>query len=208
VEISRFVNKSPKNQPINCSITPVQKTSLRAAYNEYAIDEYYKKFGDRYQNPHAPIITELLKLAHQKWQLPGDFVLDLACGSGEVTSSLVQMGITNVEGIDPFTYRNYQARTGKSVEQYSFEDIAAGALTGSTENNEENKKYSLIICSFALHLVPISRLPLLLYQLGLLSEYLLVVTPHKRPEIKSTWGWVCLGEISWKKVRARLYQLA
>ena len=197
------MNKFPKNQPIDRPLISAKKTSIRAAYSEYNVDEYYIKFGDRYQNPHAPIITEILELANQKWQLPGDLVLDLACGSGEVTRALAQIGITNIEGIDPFTYRNYQARTGKPVQKYSFEDIAAGALT----RGEENRKYSLIICSFALHLVPISRLPLLLYQLGLLSTHLLVITPHKRPEIKATWGWVCLGEISWKKVRVRLYQL-
>ncbi len=177
-------------------ISPPQK-SLRNAYLEYDIETYYQKFGDDYRNPHEAIVTQILELANQQWNLDWQRVLDLACGSGEVTLALENMGILNVEAIDPFTYKNYQKRTGKIARQFSFEEIATGALTG--------EKYSLIICSFALHLVPESRLPILLYHLGLVSNHLLIITPHKRPEIKPAWGWLSVDEIYWQKVRARLY---
>ncbi len=174
-----------------------QVNSLRNAYEAYEIDNYYQKFGDSYRNPHETIIQQILELTNQQWALDWHRVLDLACGSGEVTLALENIGILNVEAIDPFTYKNYQERTGKIARQFSFEEIATGALAG--------EKYSLIICSFALHLVPESRLPILLYHLGLVSNHLLIITPHKRPEIKPAWSWLSVDEIYWQKVRARLY---
>jgi len=181
----------------NKSLVPQQKKSLRNAYIEHDIETYYQKFGDDYRNPHEAIIQQILELTNQQWALDWHRVLDLACGSGEVTLALENIGILNVEAIDPFTYKNYQERTGKIARQFSFEEIATGALAG--------EKYSLIICSFALHLVPESRLPILLYHLGLVSNHLLIITPHKRPEIKPAWSWLSVDEIYWQKVRARLY---
>ncbi len=181
-------------------------SSLRDAYIKHDVDEYYQQFGHSYRNPHDLIVQEIVQLAWQKWSLDWHTledlgamkILDLACGSGEVTLALEKVGITNIQGIDPFTHESYQARTGRIAQRFTFIDISYGVLSGCN--------YDLIICSFALHLVPISRLPLLLYHLGLVSKYLLVITPHKRPEIKPNWGWLLLDEISWKRVRARLYQ--
>lgn len=196
-----FMNGEIKQHPISSQIS-----SLRDAYIKHDIDEYYQKFGSRYRNPHDLVVKEIVQIAWQEWSLNwhtvGDLdlikVLDLACGSGEVTLALEETGITNIEGLDPFTHESYQARTGRIAQRFTFIDISNGVLLGSN--------YDLIICSFALHLVPISRLPLLLYHLGLISKYLLVITPHKRPEIKSNWGWFLLEEMLWKRVRARLYQ--
>ena len=200
------LNKSSINVEKNQHSISSQISSLRDAYIKHDIDEYYEKFGSNYRNPHDLVVAEIVQLAWQKWNLnwcrAGDLsfvrVLDLACGSGEVTLALEKMKIINIDGIDPFTYESYQKRTRRTAKKFTFMDISQGVLSGSN--------YDLIICSFALHLVPISRLPLLLYHLGLISEYLLVITPHKRPEIKPNWGWFLLEEISWKRVRARLYQ--
>lgn len=199
------LNKSFINAQKNQHSISSQFSSLRDAYIKHDINEYYKNFGSNYRNPHDLVVAEIMQLAWQKWNLnwggAGDLssvkVLDLACGSGEVTLALEKMRIINIDGIDPFTYENYQNRTRRIAQRFTFMDISQGILSGSN--------YDLIICSFALHLVPISQLPLLLYHLGLISEYLLVITPHKRPEIKLNWGWLLLEEISWKRVRARLY---
>ena len=75
---------------------------------------------------------------------------------------------------------------------------AAGALSG--------RQYSLVVCSFALHLIKESWLPALLAQLGLISDCLLILTPHKRPELKAKWGWTLEGEFVFERVRARLYR--
>ena len=75
--------------------------------------------------------------------------------------------------------------------------MAAGGLEG--------RAYSLIVCSFALHLLALSRLPRLAYQLSRLAPALLVLTPHKRPELRPDWGWQLSGELRVARVRARLY---
>lgn len=118
--------------------------------------------------------------------------MDLACGSGEVTLALPG---THVEGIDPFTGDAYCNRTGQEAEALSFEDIAVGVL--------ESRNYSLVISSFALHLVERSRMPTVVYQLARVSPMLLVITPHKRPELVGSWR--LLDDMVHQRVRARLY---
>jgi len=36
-----------------------------------------------------------------------DKIVDLACGSGEITLPLKQMGYNNIAGIDPYTFTKY-----------------------------------------------------------------------------------------------------
>lgn len=177
-----------------------QPTAVRQAYEQYGAPGYYQRYGATYRNPHEPIIAELLGLAVARWQLPLGQVLDLACGSGEATLVLRALGAGTIAGIDPYTSAAYVARTGQPAEQLDFEQIAAGALMG--------RHYDLIVCSFALHLVPLSRLPGLAVQLSLLADTLLILTPHKRPELQPAWGWTLRGELLHQRVRARYYERA
>jgi 2-polyprenyl-3-methyl-5-hydroxy-6-metoxy-1,4-benzoquinol methylase len=172
--------------------------AIRREYEEYSVQGFYEKFGDEYRNPHESIIKRVIEECVNQWQLDINQVLDLACGSGEVTLALQSLGTTNIDGIDPYTYNAYYQRTGKPAEIYTFEDIATGVLTG--------RFYSLILCSFALHLVAESRLPLLLYQLSLITDTLVIITPNKRPQLKSEWGWIFGDEIMIERVRAWLFQ--
>ncbi|MBC8162537.1 MAG: class I SAM-dependent methyltransferase [Roseiflexaceae bacterium] len=172
--------------------------SIRAAYQQQGVAGFYAAEGDSYRNPHEPAIRRLLRQITADWSLDLGRVLDLACGSGEATLALRELGAGKIDGIDPYTFRAYAARTGQQAEALTFEQIAAGALDG--------RAYSLIVCSFALHLVEVSRLPLLCYQLAQLSPALLVITPHKRPELRSEWGWQLREETVSERVRARLYE--
>ncbi len=171
--------------------------SIRKGYEEYSVKGFYEKFGDNYRNPQELAVRQVIQLAVNKWDLNFTKVLDLACGSGEVTCLLQSLGFFEIDGIDPYTYNAYLKRTGNQAEIYTFEDIESGVLL--------NRHYSLIICSFALHLVTESRLPLVVYQLSLIADLMIILTPHKRPELKSAWGWTLLDEISFNRVRARLY---
>jgi len=182
----------------NSAKKSIENQSIRGGYERYGIHDFYERFGDEYRNPHEFAIQKILRLAVKKWNLNFRKVLDLACGSGEVTLTLRNLGCTDIDGIDPYTYKAYLRRTGKKAEPYTFEQIASGILTG--------RKYSLIICSFALHLLEVSRLPLLVYQLGLIADSMIIITPHKRPYLKKEWGWVCLDEIVIDGVRARFYK--
>lgn len=155
--------------------------SVRAGYEELGVEGYYKLHSEDYNNPHFREIEYLLKQEIHKNYFGTD-ILDLCCGSGEVTNILMQyknIRKYNIEGLDPYTAPAYKKNTGKDCLVYGFKDIVQGAL--------QNKKYHTIICSFAMHLCDESLLNNLLYQLSLISNTLIIITPHKRPEIKNWW---------------------
>ena len=172
--------------------------AVRPAYERYGVQGYYARFGASYRNPHERAIHSALGAAIACWQIPLDRVLDLACGSGEATLAIQDLGGAIIDGVDPYTYEAYAERTGHAAERLTFEQIAAGALSG--------RHYDAIVCSFALHLVERSRLPTLALQISLVANHLLILTPHKRPAIKPEWGWSLAGELVVDRVRARYYQ--
>jgi SAM-dependent methyltransferase len=174
-----------------------KQQAIRTAYEKYGVKVFYQKFGDNYRNPHEAVIFKVIKTIDNDYQVNFTKVLDLACGSGEVTLALKTLGYTNVEGIEPYTYNAYFERTGKRAEKYCFEEVEQGILS--------ERSYTIIICSFALHLIEPSRLPTLLYQLSRIAPFFLVITPHKKPEIQTKWGWILLNEWQIERVRGRLY---
>jgi SAM-dependent methyltransferase len=174
--------------------------AIRAAYERYGVRGYYTRFGATYRNPHERAIRSALAAAVARWRMPLDRVLDLACGSGEATLAIQELGAGAIDGVDPYTYAAYAERTGRAAERLTFEQIADGALAG--------RHYDTIVCSFALHLVERSRLPVLALQISLVADHLLILTPHKRPAIKPEWGWSLAGELVVDRVRARYYRRA
>ena len=59
----------------------------------------------------------------------GERVLDLSCGSGEVTDALLRAGVPSerVDACDPYTGEAFEKRhPGKKCFDWSFEDIARG----------------------------------------------------------------------------------
>ncbi|KAF8967080.1 hypothetical protein BDZ97DRAFT_564572 [Flammula alnicola] len=116
---------------------------------------------------------------------------------------------------DPFTAAAYKDRTSYPSSDLSFEAIAEGSLPSVSVNiadgsvrditiadaNEETEAQHLIemiICSFALHLIENpSSLFALLWQLSLKARWLIILAPHKRPEIKDGWGWCKWDTDAW-----------
>jgi SAM-dependent methyltransferase len=174
-----------------------EREKIRPQYEAHGVAGFYGQFGATYSNPHEPQIRVLLERVIAEWSLDLSSVLDLACGSGEVSSVILKHD-GMVTGIDPFTFEAFQKRTGLEAERFSFEDIAEGALEG--------RRFSLIVCSFALHLVEASRLPTVAFRLAQVAETLLILTPHKRPNLKTEWGWSLESEVLETRVRARLYR--
>jgi 2-polyprenyl-3-methyl-5-hydroxy-6-metoxy-1,4-benzoquinol methylase len=174
--------------------------SIHREYEQHGVHGYYEKFSDAYRNPHEAAIRLAFQEGLSRWQVDLSCVLDLACGSGEITLALMETGCAQIDGIDPYTAEAYQARTGKLAETFTFEQIADGALEG--------RRYSLIVCSYALHLLSTSRLPVLAYQLTRIAPALIVVSPHKRPNLREVWGWRLEDELVLARVRVRLYQTA
>lgn len=172
--------------------------SIRGAYEAQGVEGFYRDRGAAYRNPHEPIIRRSLRMVVPGWKLDLSRVLDLAAGSGEATIALRELGAAHVDATDPYTYQAYARRTGSAAERLTFEDIAAGALA--------DRSYTLIVCSFAMHLCEPSRLPGLAYALSLTSPALLILTPHKRPEMRPAWGWELAQEKVVERVRSRLYR--
>ena len=171
--------------------------ALRHLYERHGVEGYYAQFGAAYRNPHEERVRVAFQAAVTAWQPDLSRVLDLACGSGEATLALRDLGAHAIDGVDPYTAPAYLARTGLPAESLTFEAVAAGALSG--------RRYSLIVCSYALHLLAPSRLPRLAYQLSRIADGLLVLTPHKRPHLRPEWGWRLAGEMVVDRVRARSY---
>lgn len=112
-----------------------------------------------------------------------------------------------------------------------FEEIAEGVLPTTSaicsselpgkeprantfESNSESQFLEMVICSFALHLIETpSQLFSLLWELSTKSKWLVVLAPHKKPEvnakihhsffflplaqIKEGWGWTKWDVDTW-----------
>ena len=157
------------------------KDSVRAGYEQLGVEGYYKKHCEDYSNPHINEIEYLLRQEEAKGYF-GKSILDLCCGSGEVTRILESINVSkeyNIVGLDPYTATAYKKNTNKECLIYDFKDIVTGAIA--------NLKFDTIICSYAMHLCEESMLNNLLYQLSLIADTLIIITPHKRPEIRNWW---------------------
>lgn len=184
--------------------TETHSEPVRCGYDQHGLDQYYAIHGADYRNPHEKIIQKILKswLIQEK-RSTEIRVLDLACGSGEISLILRDYGVEKITGVDPYTAMAYQKRTGLEAIPYTFQQITHSGLV---DDSGERLAFDLIICSFALHLCEKSRLPALCLRLAEMSPNLVVITPHKRPEISENWGWLMKSELIMDRVRLRDYQ--
>ncbi|ODN73235.1 hypothetical protein L202_07792 [Cryptococcus amylolentus CBS 6039] len=108
----------------------------------------------------------------------------------------------DIMATDPYTSPAYSDRTSRPCHPLSFTDLAQGQLPPSASETVEphgnEPIWDIVICSFALHLVTDpSELFALLYELSGKARWLVIVAPHKKPEIKETWGWSRWDIASW-----------
>ena len=175
-------------------------SSIRQAYRDHpgGASGWYAERGSSYRNPHEAGVRAML--ARFAGRIGEGRVLDLAAGSGEVTLALVELGIPldRIDAHDPFTADAYRARVGRDCGRLSFE-----ALPDQLEG-----RWSAVVCSMALHLCERSRLPVVASTLARCADRLLVLTPHKRPEIRASWGWGLEDERydAVERVRGRWYR--
>jgi 2-polyprenyl-3-methyl-5-hydroxy-6-metoxy-1,4-benzoquinol methylase len=173
---------------------------IRLLYEEHGADGYYQNLGDSYENPHFPEIEALLQ--NNLNRLDTSKVLDFSAGGGEVTRVLLDAGVRNITGADPYTGALYEKNTGLLCEPWSFSDVVREGLPTT---------YSVVISSFALHLCPASSLFSLCWNLLDAAPLLVVITPHKRPELETKGGIKLVWEDAaltprGKKVRMKAYQ--
>lgn len=156
------------------------------------VDTYYNAHARNYVNPHENIVRQIVCDLNLRGK-----ILDLCCGSGEVSMAL-DSRVCQVVGTDPYTHNLYAQRTGNTaVLPLSFADIAFhGALNES--------EFDVIVCSFALHLCPRDALSLLLYALSQASPRLIIISPHKRPHIDSPHWSLSTSDVR-DRVHTRIY---
>lgn len=161
---------------------------------------WYRDHGSTYLNPHEDAVTAMIERSVRTHPdaYAGD-ILDLAAGSGEVTLALLAAGVDSarLHACDPYTAATFTGRTGRPCDVAGFEDVASGVLG-------EARWFSAIVCSYALHLCEPSWLPILCAQMTLHTDRLVIVTPHKRPELRPEWGWELLDEHRDGAFRVRL----
>lgn len=175
---------------------------IRGLYESFGAENYYQEYGNEYKNPHEKEVQELVKRHFSRWDTSGG-VLDFCAGSGEVTRALLDCGCARVAGSDPYTFGLYEKNTGITCARWSFDDLLRGADMG---------RYSLMICSFALHLCPEKDLFPVVWQLFAAAPVLAIITPHKRPELEKLPGVHLLWEDfeltpRGKKVRLKVYDM-
>ncbi|KAJ3485980.1 hypothetical protein NLI96_g4562 [Meripilus lineatus] len=140
----------------------------------------------------------------------------------------IEPGLQNprIVAADPYTAEAFKSRTSLDCAPLSFQDIAQGALPPpfkreetedannvqeesptptveekrDTTNEQQEALLEMTICSFALHLIESpSELFALLWELSTKCRWLVVLAPHKKPEIKLGWGWVKWDVDSWSE---------
>lgn len=165
---------------------------IRKMYETKGVCAFYKEYANSYTNPHQKYIEHHLS-THLKPFINGS-VLDLCCGSGEVTNAIQQFeNVTHIEGTDLYTSQLYKNNTQCTSTNLSFDDILNHGLPS---------QYDTIICSFALHLCPNSKLPIVLWRLAQSSNTLIILTPHKNPVINKFWK---LENEFRDQIRSRVY---
>lgn len=159
-------------------LRPAQPTTLQAirhAYVEKGVEGFYAT-TDHYDNPHLAQIAQLL--TQNQHRIDFSRVLDFACGSGEVTQILADMGHTQTVGCDPFLGHLFEKKHQKTCLNLDFEAVIRGALQPLV-----TAPFSAIVCSFAMHLCPEKQLFPLVQQLFQHSRQLVIISPHKRPDL-------------------------
>ena len=107
-----------------------------------------------------------------------------------------------VTACDPYTSEAYKARAGLPCETFSFKDVSLGQFPSyshyavpsspgeqldAEEETLQRKStlYDVVICSFALHLLESpSEIWALLTTLSQQAKWLVILEPHKKPEVK------------------------
>lgn len=156
-------------------------------YQKHGVDDYYKKYSNDYYNPHQDKIKYLF-IKHLKPMISrNDNILDIACGDGlisRIVNEHCDCNLKNIDGTDPFFDNIYVTM------KLSFEDIAMGKLT---------KKYNIVICCYAFHLIKDSWKYDFLTQLALVTDTFIIITPSKKISINHD-NWKIMKEIREDKV--------
>lgn len=148
---------------------------LRNMYDKYGVKHTYQLLVNTYVNPHQNLITQLFIKYLAKYIKHNSNILDLAAGDGLITKILFNYFsdyYLSIDGIDAYLSDLYTSNTGIKCMNLSFEDIALGKLNIS-------KKYDIIICSYAYHLLNKSWIYNFLLEMTFLTKIFIIISPTK-----------------------------
>lgn len=160
-------------------MTDTMEEAIRNRYAKKGISAYYREEGAWYANPHFPEVRALLRRNAGRIDYTNAF--DFCCGAGEASTAIRELGHALPTACDPYTGEAYRRRHDASCLPFSFDDVIRGALAGYGP-------FSSVICSFALHLCPARQLFPLVFQLFQIAPQLVIITPHKRPDLSVLEG--------------------
>jgi len=163
-----------KQNSTNSKSDKSQNIAIRNEYASIGVKAFYESKGANYENPHFEQIEALLIKNLEKFDWSN--VLDLSCGSGEVSLILKKFSISTI-ATDPYTKLAFEKNLNSTFFEYTFDDIIKGALDGF--------HFTTVICSFALHLCPEDKLFPLLTKILKKNTILGIITPHKRPDLRN-----------------------
>jgi len=114
--------------------SPPAPSPVRPGYDSLGTEGYYAAHAADYANPHEPIVRRLVESWVKRHSPATDArILDLACGSGEISSVFLSHGFEHVVGVDPYTGPAYLSRTGREALKEDFVSISRGALDSRNE---------------------------------------------------------------------------
>lgn len=188
---------------LKCSTMKVFDMACGSGEATIALVEWWKAGRSVYDAPHSPMLTA----SHSR-----------KAAALTPPSLGPELQRPRIYAADPYTAEALQSRTGLyNCSTLSFKDVAEGSLptvalstvSTSTPNDTTtdaietvDSTLEMTLCSFALHLVESqSELFSLLWELSTKCRWLIVVAPHKRPEIKEGWGWVKWDVESWAETQ-------
>ena len=171
----------------------INDAAVRNRYAELGVETYYRQEGGDYSNPHFPQIRELL--LRNRHRIDFSRSLDFCCGSGEVSKVVLEMGHLLPLASDPFTAEAYRRNFDAECLPWSFDDVIRGNAGGG---------FSVVVCSFAMHLCPEKKWYPLTRQLLEMAPQLVVITPHKRPDLSGLDGVQLEFEDTWPTERGKL----
>jgi len=169
---------------------------IRNKYSELGVDNYYLNHGDNYKNPHYSYVKTIINKIISIDIVDLSYCLDMSCGNGEVTKILLDNNISNIEATDPYLCKNYNKNFNFNCIEYSFDDIF--------NNKLKDKKYSTIFCSYALHLSNKSKLPYISWNLSLISEYIVIISPNNNTNLNNGWKLIYTDKVG--KSKCKIYK--
>ncbi|ORY77741.1 hypothetical protein BCR37DRAFT_405576 [Protomyces lactucae-debilis] len=191
--------------------------SMRENYS-FGVDKYYEAVALTYRNPSYGAIRTMLWNALTQFyarEKPTPFkVLDLAAGAGEASTVLLEWFTAcqqrkgsrrlTVTPIDPTLSPPEIVATDAFTEpafREAHPTIPFHALNFQQTGEIPESGFDLCIISFALHLVATSsELWTCLDALSRKCRWLLIISPHKKPDIKNhVWGWSRWDMATWEQ---------